>query len=298
MLAGEEGGSSDHGRFVERVGVVVDIAPEKRGADFFSPDPVLIGLGYGLEARMEVWGALFDPCDSNVVREEAVQCLAQVAGGNRVSEVESGTNGESVDARVSAAAAVDLDSFAFDLREGGLDGALDGGQAGLDLPAVIGGAVVRNEDAQTPHGSGGARAGLHDGQTLGAKRAGGRLVGGDFEGGESDSGDSDFGAACAAIDDGGGGEDFGASGFEKLDNFAGAAASGDYVFDDQHFLAGVDGEAAAKSHVAFAVTLGKYEAHTEGAGNLVADDQTAHGWCANNVDREVSEGGPDLLTEG
>ena len=59
--------------------------------------------------------------------------------------------GEGVYAGVRAACAVDEDFFLGDLAGGFGDGALDGGLAGLDLPAVEGGAVVGDCEFEVAH---------------------------------------------------------------------------------------------------------------------------------------------------
>ena len=59
---------------------------------------------------------------------------------------------EGVDADVGAACAVDEDFFLGDLAGGFGDGALDGRLAGLDLPAVEGGAVVGDGEFEVAHG--------------------------------------------------------------------------------------------------------------------------------------------------
>jgi len=58
---------------------------------------------------------------------------------------------EGVDAGIGAACAVDEDFFLGDLAGGFGDGALDSRLAGLDLPAVEGGAVVGNGEFEVAH---------------------------------------------------------------------------------------------------------------------------------------------------
>jgi hypothetical protein len=56
-----------------------------------------------------------------------------------------------VDAGIGAAGALREDGFAGDVADGAGEGALDGGEVGLDLPAVVGGAVVGEDDLPVRH---------------------------------------------------------------------------------------------------------------------------------------------------
>ena len=122
-----------------------------------------------------------------------------------------------------------------------------------------------------------AGTGLDDGQSLGAERALLRLPGGHLHGHQGHAGHADVGQSTAAVDDGCGGEDFGAEGVEEVDDFFGTAAGGDNVFDDDATLAGLDGKATAQGHFAVGVSFGENAPRSQGAGHLMADHQAAHG---------------------
>ena len=70
----------------------------------------------------------------------------EVSGGNRGFEAEGGDLRECVDAGVGAAGALGKTVFAGDMGDAAGERALDGGEAGLDLPAVKCGAVVGESD--------------------------------------------------------------------------------------------------------------------------------------------------------
>ena len=59
---------------------------------------------------------------------------------------------EGVDAGVGAAGALGEDGFAGDAMDGVGERALDGGEVGLDLPAVVGGSVVGEDELPVRHG--------------------------------------------------------------------------------------------------------------------------------------------------
>ena len=80
--------------------------------------------------------------DADAGGEGAVEGAEEVGGGDGGVEGEGGDLREGVDAGVGAAGALGENGLAGDVVEGVGEGALDGGQAGLDLPAVEGGAVV------------------------------------------------------------------------------------------------------------------------------------------------------------
>jgi hypothetical protein len=71
---------------------------------------------------------------------------------DRDSEGEGGDLGEGVDAGVGAARALGENGFAGDAVEGLDECALNSGESGLDLPAVVGGSVVGECDLPVRHG--------------------------------------------------------------------------------------------------------------------------------------------------
>ena len=87
--------------------------------------------------------------------------------------------------------------------------------------------------------------------------------------------DIEFQAAAAAIDYGAGSYGQAALLFDYADGFAGGAAGGPDIFDDQSFFAGFEFEAAAERHLAGAIAFDEDGADAETAGDFVADDQAA-----------------------
>lgn len=151
VFADEHVGGGDHIDFIEWIGVVVNVALEEGGADFFAPDAVLVSFGESVEAGLEVEWSLRCLQDADVRRKLAIEGAAEIIGRDRVIEIEGGADGEGVNASVSATAAFEVDGFSIECAEDLLDGALDGAQAGLDLPAMIVGAVVADPDADAAH---------------------------------------------------------------------------------------------------------------------------------------------------
>ena len=87
----------------------------------------------------------------------------RLAAGMGDVEGEGGDLGEGVDAGVGAAGALREDGLAGDVVDGLGESALDGGKAGLDLPAVEGRAVVGEDESSSA-----ACVTLLDGNTVGS----------------------------------------------------------------------------------------------------------------------------------
>ena len=142
MLAGDEGGGLLHGVFIERIGVVGDVAGEEGRNDVAAPDAVVIALGAGGVAGVEIVGHFFDGEDSDGGGKTVVEHDADVGGGNGAGGVKGCDLGERVDAGIGASRALGQELFSGEALDGVGESSLDGGLAGLDLPAVEGGAVV------------------------------------------------------------------------------------------------------------------------------------------------------------
>ncbi len=125
VLANQARRSLDHGSFVEWIGMVVDVTTEKWWAHLFAPDPVLISLGYSLEAGMEVLSALQYLRDPDIARQEAVERLAQVIGGNWILEVKGSADCHGVYTCIGSSTSFDMDRLPFNLRQRYLDRTLD-----------------------------------------------------------------------------------------------------------------------------------------------------------------------------
>jgi len=147
-------------------------------------------------------------------------------------------------------------------------------------------------------GLSGARSGFGDGVASLAHGAGVGLMGLNFEGGEGGAGDAEIGRASAAIDDGTGGDGDGSGGAHDFDDFHGAAAGGDDVFDDDYAFAGSESEAAAEGHFAIGVAFGEEEADAEGTGDFVADDEAAEGGGDDEIYGIGADEGFQLIGQG
>ena len=76
----------------------------------------------------------------------------KICGGNGDGERKGGDLSERVNAGVGAAGALGEDGFAGDVVDGAGEGALNGGEVGLDLPAVVGRSVVGEGCFPVRHG--------------------------------------------------------------------------------------------------------------------------------------------------
>jgi hypothetical protein len=115
-------------------------------------DAVLVGLATGVVAGVEVFGNGFDGEDADACRESAVEGAMEVCRGDWDGDGEGGDLGEGVDAGVGAARALGENGFAGDALDGLREGALNGGEIGLDLPTVVGGSVVGQDEFPVRHG--------------------------------------------------------------------------------------------------------------------------------------------------
>ena len=100
---------------------------------------------------MEIGADFFRGYDADRWRKQGVQGAMEFGSGEGGLRFEIRDLGESVDAGVGAACAMDEDFFLGDLAGGFGDGALDGRLAGLDLPAMEGGAVVGDGEFEVAH---------------------------------------------------------------------------------------------------------------------------------------------------
>ena len=103
-------------------------------------------------AGVEVFGDGFKGQDADARRKGAVEGAMEVGGGDGYGEGEGGDLGEGVDAGVGAAGALGKDSFSGDMVDCLRESALDGGEVGLDLPTVVGGSVVSEDELPVRHG--------------------------------------------------------------------------------------------------------------------------------------------------
>ena len=165
-VAGGEGGevvgAEDVGRGLLERGEVEgetagpDVGGQKGRADSCvvaaGEDAVLVGFAQGAVAGVEGFGDGFDGEDADACGERVVEGAMEIGGGDGDGEGEGGDLRESVDAGVGAAGALGENGFAGDAVDGVCEGALYGGEIGLDLPAVVGGSVVGEDELPVGHG--------------------------------------------------------------------------------------------------------------------------------------------------
>ena len=84
-------------------------------------------------------------------RQNVVEGAIEVDGGDGRGEGEAGDLGEGVDASVGAAGALGQNALASDAEEGVGEQALNGRKVRLDLPAVVGRAVVGEDELEVGH---------------------------------------------------------------------------------------------------------------------------------------------------
>ncbi len=77
----------------------------------------------------------------------------EVGGGDGDGEGEGGDLSQGVDAGVGAAGALRENGFAGDAVDGLREGALNGWEIGLNLPSVVGGSVVGEDEFPVRHGT-------------------------------------------------------------------------------------------------------------------------------------------------
>src|SRR5512141_707715 len=102
VLAFKQRGHLEYARLIERVRVMIHVAVFEGRADFGAMDTVLVGLGLGLVARVEIRRGLVYFEHANVARQQTVDSLAQIVHGNGVDQREPRYLRERVDAGVSA----------------------------------------------------------------------------------------------------------------------------------------------------------------------------------------------------
>ncbi len=137
---------------VERKPAGPDVRGEHRGADDVAgKDAVLVCFSQGAVAGVEVFGHGFDGEDTDAGGKGSVERAMQVGHGDGDGESEGGNLGEGVNAGVSAARALGEYGFAGDAMDGLRESALYGGDVGLDLPTVVWGSVVGEDDLPVRH---------------------------------------------------------------------------------------------------------------------------------------------------
>jgi hypothetical protein len=91
--------------------------------------------------------------DANTRWQKVVQGALQVRTGNSRRERKGGNLAQRVNPRVGSARALGKDSLSRDMVQSLNESALNRGQAGLNLPAMIAGTVVGNRELPVRHGT-------------------------------------------------------------------------------------------------------------------------------------------------
>ena len=133
----------------KRIGVVGDVAGEKGRNDIAAPDAVVIALGAGGVAGMEAFRHFIDGEDANGGGKPVVEHDAEVCGRNGAGGLKGCDLGEGVNAGVGASGALGQKLLSGEALDGVGQSALDGGLAGLNLPAVEGRAVIGEREFES-----------------------------------------------------------------------------------------------------------------------------------------------------
>jgi len=141
-----------HSYEIEGPGAVPDEGRERRWADRLGGDAVLVGLAARTVAGVEVCGSLFYRDDADAGGEDVIEGSLEVGGGDGRAERDGGYLADGVHTGVCATGALGENGFYGDVMEGLGEGALDGGEGGLNLPAVIRRAVVGDCELPVRHG--------------------------------------------------------------------------------------------------------------------------------------------------
>ena len=102
-------------------------------------------------AGVKAFGNEFGSENADGRGQGSVESADEIGGRDRSFEREAGDLPEGVDAGVGAAGALRQDGFASDVADGMGEGSLDSREGGLDLPAVVVRAIVRQGEFPEKH---------------------------------------------------------------------------------------------------------------------------------------------------
>ena len=127
----------------------MDIAPLKRQDDGAGHELIPIPLPGRIESRVEIRPSLFEICDDDLMRQDAVERALQPFARHGGADATVGDLREGVHAGVGTAAARHTHRLPKNARERLLEGSLNGGRAAsLHLPAGVVRAVVREGELE------------------------------------------------------------------------------------------------------------------------------------------------------
>ena len=124
-------------------------APVERGTDFSPVQPVLVSLRGSVITGMKSGSGFLSAQDSDGGRQKTVQGAAEVFNGDGIGDGKRGHLGFGMHARIGSARSVDHHGLALDPADDFLQLALNGGQAGLHLPAMEVRAFVGDGETDT-----------------------------------------------------------------------------------------------------------------------------------------------------
>ena len=130
----------------------MDVGTLKGRTDFVAKDAVFVQLRHGVVTGVESGRYVFHIGDANRPGQQMVHGAEKIYTWNGTGGGEGGHLGDSVDAGIGAAAALNKNWRFGKSEKDTLEFALHRHQTGLDLPAVEVGAVIGNGDADTPFG--------------------------------------------------------------------------------------------------------------------------------------------------
>src|ERR1700730_9126706 len=133
-------------------------------------EAVTIGFSLRQPAGMEIVPNFFTGDDADCGRQQSVQGALKFRCRQVGSGLKMGSLSERMNASVRAVPFVHHGVFLSDFARGVVDGSLDRGQAGLELPAVEGGAVVRDGQSHGAHAQGHYRMRRRRSGTSGGQR--------------------------------------------------------------------------------------------------------------------------------
>src|ERR1017187_6615718 len=123
---------------------------ERRRAE--REDAVFVGFAEGAVARMEYRRDDFRAENADAGRQAAVQGSAEVGGWNGGRKGKGRNLAKRVDAGVGATGALGKDALACSAMDCIREQPLDGRQAGLDLPSMVGCPVIGEDELPLLHG--------------------------------------------------------------------------------------------------------------------------------------------------
>ena len=157
-----------HGRQIKRPCAVPDKGSQCRRAHGFGGDAILVRLSARAVTGMKFCRDGFYRKDADIRGQKMVQGALQIRAWNGGIKGKRHNLPECVDPGIGAAGPLGKDGLPGDVAQGLSKGALNRRKCRLNLPAMIGSAVVSNSEFPVGHGTeeggtwGPQRSGFHD----------------------------------------------------------------------------------------------------------------------------------------